>query len=269
MRRAVFSEAAILVAVVAGLALAALAAQRFLFPRNPAETDLGRRIDAGLAPLVLDQVRATRSVMDDATVTAAFADIIARLEVAAPGMTPAPRVLVVRSPEANASTLPGGIICVNTGLIRIMDTPEEMAAVLAHELSHAAHRDPLSLLARQLGVSALASVLTGGRGSSTLSSIVQTLVNVRYGRDAENRADDFAVDDLAEAGVPPDSFAAALLRLRDEQPRLAGLLTWLDPHDPVDERIQRAQKRAASEKTRMLRPLGVDWAAVREVAGAT
>ncbi len=107
----------------------------------------------------------------------------------------------------------------------------------------------------------VAGALSGGRG--VLSGMVQTLVNVHYGREAEDRADDFAVGALAHGGIPPGSFAKALARLRDIGPRVPGGLTWIDPHAPVQERIARAEKiaRTLSWSPRLL---DVDWEGIQE-----
>ena len=51
------------------------------------------------------------------------------------------QVAVVRRPEPNAITLPGGHIYVFEGLIDKARTPDELAAVVAHEIGHVAHRD--------------------------------------------------------------------------------------------------------------------------------
>lgn len=172
---------------------------------------------------------------------------------------------MIDSPTVNAFTLPGGIICVDTGLIRDLGSAEQMAAVLGHELSHAAHRDPLSLLARQVGVTALAGVLTGGRSGDLARTLAQTLVKVHYGREAEDRADAFSVKLLALAGIPPVSFAQALERIRKAEPKDAAVLQWIDSHSPIDERIARAREQAAGLSVTPRR-ITVSWPAlIREL----
>src|SRR5438477_621606 len=51
------------------------------------------------------------------------------------------RITVLRKSEANAITLPGGIVYVFQGLIDKSETPDELAGVIAHEFGHVAHRD--------------------------------------------------------------------------------------------------------------------------------
>jgi predicted Zn-dependent protease len=174
---------------------------------------------------------------------------------------PAIRIVVIDSPEINAFTLPGGIICVCTGIMRDLDSADQMAAILGHELSHAVHRDPLALLMRRVGVAALARVLTGGRGGDLARRLAQTLVGVHYGREAEDRADAFSVQLLALAGIPPLSFAQALEHIRKVEPKDPGLLQWIDAHSPIDERIARAREQA--EKLSVTaRRIDLNWTAL-------
>ena len=252
--------------VVLFLALAAFAAQRLLFPGQRASLDVAQTLDDALGPIMREQIRATASVVQDREVTRAFSVIMGRLLPAIPaedraradGRKFTVEVLVVKSPEINAFTLPGRLICVNTGLIREMSSAEEMAGVLGHELSHVVHRDPVTLLARQIGIAALANVVTGGQGGAVLERIIQTMVNVHYGREAEDRADAFSVRLLARAGIPPDSFSAALARIRDSAQKEPDLLKYIDPHSPIDSRIQKAREQAGQEQV-VPRPLPVDW----------
>src|SRR5947208_2434374 len=63
----------------------------------------------------------------------AFDKLTGQIERAAALPVPL-RVLVVRRPDANAITLPGGIIYVFQGLIEDAKAPDELAGVLGHEL---------------------------------------------------------------------------------------------------------------------------------------
>jgi Zn-dependent protease with chaperone function len=263
-RSRLLAEIAILGAVVVGLGLLALAAQKLLVPPRVVTTDVSKSLDEALGPLILSQVEMSHTVLSNPDVDKAFTVIMDRLRPAlrqlAPD-SPSIRIVVIDSPAVNAFTLPGGIICVDTGLIRNLGSADQMAAVLGHELSHVAHRDPLSLLARQVGVAALAGLLTGGRGGDLARTVAQTLVNVHYGREAEDRADRFSVALLARADVSPLSFARALERIRKAEPKNPSLLQWIDPHSPLDERIARAREEAAGFSGKP-RSINVSWPAL-------
>lgn len=204
------------------------------------------------------QVELEGRVVDSPEVTVAMTGILARLRPALGQVPFEPEVLVIDSPVANAAALPGAMIVVYTGLMRAMRTPEQMAAVLAHELVHVAHRDSFNLIARQLGASALAAIVTGGGGGGIAQAAVEIAVNARYGREAEDRADAEGLRLLARAGVDPKAFAEALQRLKELAERKPELLRWLDPHSAIDERIVRARRSSADFKGER-RPIEVKW----------
>jgi len=246
-------ELGILLAALVALGLLAFGAQRLFFPTPKASPDVPRELDAALGPLMRQQIRASQKVMDTPLVEAGFSRIMDRLLA----------ILVIDSPDINAFTLPGGLICVDTGLIRALPSAEEMAGVLGHELSHAVSRDPLALIARQMGIATIINVVSGGQGGAVMESMVRELLTVSYGREAEDRADAFSVGLLARAGIPPKSFADALVAIRDSAPKRPDLLKYLDPHSPIEQRIARAEEQARKEKV-TVRPLSVSWHKVVE-----
>ena len=94
----------------------------------------------------------------------------------------------------NALAVPGGTIVVTTGLLKVMETENELAFVLAHELGHFHHRDHLVMLGR----SALFSLFLAGMGLGDLPAniVVEasgSLVGSAYSRDQERAADHYAL----------------------------------------------------------------------------
>jgi predicted Zn-dependent protease len=259
-------------AAIAGLAFGA---QRLFFSRPVTTPDIPRSLDEGLAPLMVGQVRAENRLVETPAVTEAMSAIVERLAPAgaeAPTEAearsrPAIEVFVIDSPVINAFTLPGGIVCVYAGLMKSLASAEEMAAILAHEMAHAAFRDPLVQLARRVGMASIASLLTGGQGGNLAHGILAEAVSLRYGRQAEDRADELAVDLLARAGIDPESYASALSHIKGVGPRDPKLLRYLDPHSPIDERIASAERRAKiaaaagglSSDGLATRRIAVDW----------
>lgn len=104
-------------------------------------------------------------------------------------------IALVPTDDINAVAMPGGRILVFQGLIDSVQSENELAMILAHELGHFAHRDHLRGLGRGLGV-ALVAVLAFGENSG-LSNIVTNLVlpfQASYSRSQETAADQFALD---------------------------------------------------------------------------
>ena len=248
----------VILAVCVVLAGAALAVQRLLVPRQPDTSGIAANLDRSLGSLVREQVQATQKVLDVEPAQDDLDRILQRLQSALPEPRPDLQVLVVQSPVVNAFTIPGDTIFVDTALIQALDSADELAGVLGHEASHAVNRDPLTMLMRRLGMAALVNAVSGGRGAPMLSDMAQTMIDVRYGREAEDRADAFSVRVLASAGNPHDSFARALERIRDSAPKEPELLKYLDPHSPIDQRTDRARE-LARRQSFTPRPLRVDW----------
>jgi predicted Zn-dependent protease len=259
-------EVAAAVAAAALLFGIALVVQK-LFLSGPVRTpDIPLAVETSLRTLMLSQVRAEQRIIDTPAVTDAFAGIEARLIPKVGALPYQVQVLVVDSPVV---TMPGGLIVVYSGLARRMESPEEMAAILAHELGHVVHRDSLTLIARQLGIAALLTILTGGRGENLAQSALRTLVTRHYSRGAEDSADAFAEELLPRAGMDPAAFAFALARLKKrEGGDTPALLQYLDPHSAIEQRIARARAAAKPAGFRAS-PIRVDWKkAVAALPGA-
>lgn len=105
------------------------------------------------------------------------------------------KVFLSDSEQINAMALPGGNILVFAGLLRQVESENELAMVLAHELGHFAHRDHLRGLGRGLGLSVAAALLFGEESAAS-NLISQTLMTfqLRYSQLQEAAADRFALD---------------------------------------------------------------------------
>ncbi|HSH70427.1 MAG TPA: M48 family metallopeptidase [Deferrisomatales bacterium] len=123
--------------------------------------------------------------------------LLDRVSTAAPqGLGPV-RLQMIVSPAVNAAALPGGRVLVFSGLLEQAESENEVAMVLAHELGHVVHRDPLRALGRGLVLAFLASSLVGEeRSVETFVGGSLTLGHLRYSRQQEQAADRFAVETL-------------------------------------------------------------------------
>lgn len=115
----------------------------------------------------------------------------------------------------NAFTIPGGNIYVFKGLISFCDSPEQLAAVLAHEMGHVEKRHTVDRLVREFGLSILFSIMTGG-DSVLLSDVYQTLISTGFSRSQEKEADQFALELLEDANISPKSIASFFRKLNRE-----------------------------------------------------
>jgi len=108
----------------------------------------------------------------------------------------------------NAFALPGGPIFITEGLLRLLRTEGEVAAVLGHEIGHVVARHGAEHLAQQQFMQGLVGAVAVGSGdynTAQLAQMVGGLINMKYGRDDEIESDALGVRIMAEAGYDPRS----------------------------------------------------------------
>jgi predicted Zn-dependent protease len=95
----------------------------------------------------------------------------------------------------NAYVLPGGHIAVLSPLLREVESENELAFILAHEVGHHANRDHLRAFGRKIVLLALAYVVLGNNSDIT-QALTSSLENVemRFSQKQEIAADLFAIE---------------------------------------------------------------------------
>lgn len=115
---------------------------------------------------------------------------------------------VLNHEMVNAFAAPGGQIVILRGLLDTSDTPEEVAAVLAHEIGHVEARDPTRLMLRAAGSAGIVSIVLGDvTGGSVIGIIGDQMLQSSYTRRAEAAADEFGLGMLQAANVNAAAFA--------------------------------------------------------------
>lgn len=152
-------------------------------------------------------------------------------------------LVVVNNPEANAVTLPGGLILVYKGLLKDAHNAEEVAAVIAHEMGHVSHHDSMNAISRNV---AIAAVLSAGGNTSpqVVQQILQTLTETAFSRKVEDAADRYAADLLKACQLRPAHLADFFRHIAgsEKSRTLEKSLSWLSSHPDTDSRIQAAEQ---------------------------
>lgn len=115
---------------------------------------------------------------------------------------------VIESEEINAFAAPGGFVYFYTGLLRRMDNEGEMAAVMAHEISHVVARHSIKRVQTAMGATLAYQLVFGDKGGEALSAAVGVgmgLLFADYSRDAEREADKFGIHYMQRAGYDPNA----------------------------------------------------------------
>jgi predicted Zn-dependent protease len=154
--------------------------------------------------------------------------------------------VVLNNSVPNAWALPGGKIAVNRGMLIEMETEAELAAVLSHEVVHAAARHSAKSVERgmlfqigMIGISLAASKTEYANLIVGASGLGLDLISRRYSREAELESDLYGMQYMSKAGYDPQA-AVALQQTfvhlsKDRQSDwLSGLFAT---HPPSQERV--------------------------------
>lgn len=164
--------------------------------------------------------------------------------------------VVLDNSVPNAWALPGGKIAVNRGLLVELDSEAELAAVLGHEIVHAAARHGAQAMQRglllQLGLIAAGAASRGNDYSNLVvgaAGVGAQLINQRYGRGDELEADAYGMQYMSRAGYDPRaavSLQETFLRLAEGQPEQGWLAGLFASHPPSAERVAANRNTAAT-----------------------
>ena len=175
-------------------------------------------------------------------------------------------VTVLDHEMVNAFALPGGHVVFMRGLITEAESPEEVAAVFAHELGHVLARDPARGALRTAGSIGVLGLLFGDfAGGAAVLFLAERLIEASYSQEAEAAADAFAHDRLRAVDLPPEALATFFARLRDTHGDAEGIVAHFLSHPALGDRIARAEAAGAGQAP--LRPAlsPADWAALRTI----
>ncbi|HEY8935189.1 MAG TPA: M48 family metallopeptidase [Cyclobacteriaceae bacterium] len=169
---------------------------------------------------------------------------------------------LLRSEEINAFTIPGANIYVFSGLMQLAETPEEVAAVLAHEIGHAEKRHVVSKMMKELSITAIVSVLSGG-DPSVLTQVLKEIIGTSFDRKQEEEADVFALELLEKAGIAPKSLGRFFERLNEKDLDYNKNLEILMTHPHNDKRIEQSRRYKTKNDFKPV-PFDMDWKKVQE-----
>ena len=165
-------------------------------------------------------------------------------------------ILLGRDRTVNAFALPGGYLGVHLGLIGVVATRDELASVLAHELTHVTQRHISRLIAQQSKQTPLlvGALVLAALAASKNPAVTQGLVlggqalavqnQLNFSRDMEREADRIGYGLMAPAGFAPQGFVSMFDKLQQAN-RLNDNGSWpyLRSHPLTTERMADMQSR--------------------------
>ncbi len=172
---------------------------------------------------------------------------------------------VFRSNVYNAFAAPAGHIFISSGIISAMDSEDELAGILAHEISHVVCRHISDKIERasKVNLAALAGVVAGiflgaaGAGAAANAVTVGSMAAgqsamLAYSRQDERQADSIGLAYLNDAGYSARGILAILKKIREKtwygpedipsyltthpatEERMARIHAWIEDHEPVE-----------------------------------
>jgi len=165
-------------------------------------------------------------------------------------------VALGRDRSVNAFALPGGYLGVHLGLIAVVGSEDELASVLAHELSHVTQRHIARLIGRQSnqGPWVIAAMILGALAASSNPQAASAMIaggqavamqgQLNFSRDMEREADRVGYGVMTQAHYEPQGFVAMFEKLQQANRfNDTGAFPYLRSHPLTTERIADMQAR--------------------------
>lgn len=163
---------------------------------------------------------------------------------------------IVDASVLNAFAVPGGYIYFTRGILSALNSEDELAGVMGHEIGHIAARHSAQQYSKaqlaQLGLG-VGSILTDSPVLMNVAQLGVGMLFLRFSRDNEREADDLAIAYSSKAGYDAAqlaSFFETLERMNPGSDR-SGLPGWFSTHPSPEDRVQAVRARAKEWQQRL------------------
>ncbi len=147
----------------------------------------------------------------------------------------------------NAFATPGGHIYIYTGLIKFLDTEDELLGVMGHEMAHADRRHSTRQLTKSVGLSILLNATLGDKQS--VEQIIGALLNLQFSRSNESEADEYSVRYLCPTAYNAAGSANFFKKMLNQPAPPVFLSTHPSPKDRV-KHIEELKEKLNCQGTR-------------------
>ena len=222
---------------------------RVCYPRLASGSPIDRRIEDNLGRTSCGEIEFYYRVQDAPTE-------IARLErVAAPLVASTTRYHVdyrfryLDDPTVNAFSTPNGFIYVTRGLMEILESDDELAMVIAHEMAHIERKHAVVRYKQALAMAVIGSIFVANSDSSqeaVMAAVAVELIMKGFSREQENEADETAVSHLKRAGLDWTAYQILFGRFIDlRERRVLVLEAIFGTHPKAETRIENLDRMIA------------------------
>lgn len=220
----------------------------------PIATLLSTKQEVELGEKAAQEIAQSIGLVPDADLTDYVQAIGNRLAKESPRTDVAYTFHVVEMAEPTAFALPGGYIYVSRGILLLLNSEEELAGVLGHEIGHVAARHGVRRMTLAAPFALAGAIMGGaagiisprlGRALSAVPRLIGSALVHLYSREQENDADEIGVKLTAKAGWNPGGLMIALRQLERGQELLAGAprkAGFFDSHPKTPDRVARMEQ---------------------------
>lgn len=127
---------------------------------------------------------------------------------------------VLDSPDVNAFALPGGYVYITRGIMAYLNSEEELAGVVGHEIGHVTARHGVKQQTAQTAsglIGVLAAVATGNADIAKGTNVLGTALVRGYGRKHELQADSLGAEYLAKINYDPETMLNVIGVLKNQE----------------------------------------------------
>ncbi len=195
-----------------------------------------RENERKLGTLIFDAVKSSHEELEADSVKESIDSIKRRLCGPAGIEDSSITLHILVEDDVNAFALPDRHLILYTGLIQYCNSPEELAGVMAHEISHMELRHVTKKLVKDAGLSMLTTVAEGGSNDEITRQMVRILSSTAFDREQETEADTSAARMMAAANIKPEHLANFLFRLSQEKENIPKNFEWLSTHPNSQDR---------------------------------
>jgi len=192
------------------------------------------------------ELRSDGKLLDDTNEVAQLAAVAAPLISALPENRRNLKFYILDDSEPNAFALPGGYVVVHSGLLAMVDTPEQLLGVLAHEIAHETQRHMIRHEISAAGPLVIFGVFLHSRsGVGNLLALGSGLMVFEgFSQEYEQEADDVGWKYLVAANIDPHGMIETFKKLQASEDPLGldrHMSHAFDSHPALTKRIKRLE----------------------------
>ena len=150
----------------------------------------------------------------------------------------------------NAYYIGNGNIMLFEGLLDQLNTEDQLAGLIAHEMGHGIEKHMTEDMRRNTGLTVLNLLFNHFTDNEyqTVTNIAHNLINNGFSREQEEEADKYAVDLMLRSGYDPQGLIA-LMRIFKENSNNPRFLEFMQTHPAPESRIEYLEEYIAEKKS--------------------